>query len=55
MTFAREAHMSLRFFLGLYHSRPKGAAYFSFLVTGACLPRLLMGTFGLALTTQRAR
>ena len=46
--------MSLRFFLGLFHSRSKGVAHFFFGVTGACLPpRLLMGTSGLALNTQR--
>ena len=45
--------MSLHFFLELFHSRPKGVTHFSFLVTGAYLPRLLMGTSGLALNTPR--
>ena len=52
MAFARGACVA-QIFLRLFHSRPKGVAHFSFLVTGACLPRLLMETSGLAFNTQR--
>ena len=52
MTFARGTCVA-PIFLGLFHARPKGDAHFLVLVTGACFPRLLMGTSGLALKPQR--
>ena len=54
MAFARGACVA-PIFVGLFHSRPKGVAHFSFFITGACLPRWLIETSGLALNTQEGR
>ena len=51
MAFARGACVA-PIFVGLFHSRPKGVAHFSFFITGACLPRWFIETSGLALNTQ---